>query len=48
VRPHVLVPHLSPQEQEAHAAFVATLGPQAIWQQYLSPTAAGLVAGQAA
>src|SRR6476469_3289425 len=26
VRPHVLVPHLSPQEQEAHAAFVATLG----------------------
>jgi DNA polymerase-3 subunit epsilon len=48
VRPHVLVPHLSPQEQEAHAAFVATLGPQAIWQQYLSSTTAGLVAGQAA
>src|ERR1700736_28201 len=48
VRPHVLVPHLSPQEQEAHAAFVATLGPQAIWQQYLSSTADGLGAGQAA
>ena len=48
VRPCVLVPRLSPQEQEAHAAFVATLGSQAIWQQYLSSTADGLGAGQAA
>ncbi len=35
VRPHSLAPRLSAEEEEAHAAFVATLGPQAMWQQYL-------------
>ncbi len=42
VRPHVLAPRLTTEEQQAHAAFVATLGPQAIWQQYLPPEAAAL------
>src|SRR5439155_26131527 len=36
VRPQALVPRLSPDEREAHAAFVATLGQNAIWQEYLS------------
>jgi DNA polymerase III subunit epsilon len=40
VRPHMLGPRLSTEEEEAHAAFVATLGPHAIWQQYLSSQAA--------
>jgi DNA polymerase III subunit epsilon len=49
VRPNVLPPRLSPQEQTAHSAFVATLGPQAIWQQYLVPEVGDpLTAGQAA
>jgi DNA polymerase-3 subunit epsilon len=34
-RPHALAPRLSMEEQEAHAAFIATLGSQAIWQQYV-------------
>ena len=36
IRPQPLVPRLSMQELEAHAAFVATLGENAIWQQYLT------------
>jgi DNA polymerase III subunit epsilon len=36
IRPQPLVSRLSPQELEAHAAFVATLGENAIWQQYLT------------
>ena len=36
IRPQPLVPRLSSQELEAHAAFVATLGENAIWQQYLT------------
>jgi DNA polymerase III subunit epsilon len=34
-RPHALAPRLSPDENGAHAAFVATLGENAIWQEYL-------------
>jgi DNA polymerase-3 subunit epsilon len=45
VRPLVLVPRLSAQEEAAHAAFVATLGSQAIWQHYL-PSAA-VISGSA-
>jgi len=36
IRPQPLVSRLSVQELEAHAAFIATLGENAIWQQYLS------------
>jgi DNA polymerase III subunit epsilon len=35
VRPHALASRLSTDESEAHAAFVATLGENAIWQEYL-------------
>jgi DNA polymerase III subunit epsilon len=35
-RPHALLPRLSPDESEAHAAFVATLGQNAIWHEYSS------------
>ena len=35
LRPTVLVPRLSAHEREAHAAFVTTLGENAIWQEYL-------------
>ncbi len=35
-RPDALVPRLSPDEREAHEAFVATLGENAIWHEYLS------------
>lgn len=34
VRPHQLAPRLSPAETEAHAAFIATLGGEAIWLRY--------------
>ena len=37
VRPHALPPRLSPEEQQAHRAFIATLGDHAIWQEYLPP-----------
>src|SRR5437588_12497934 len=34
VRPRALVSRLSADESEAHAAFVATLGANAIWHEY--------------
>jgi DNA polymerase-3 subunit epsilon len=34
VRPDALLPRLSPEEREAHRAFVASLGANAIWRQY--------------
>ncbi|HEY7246839.1 MAG TPA: DNA polymerase III subunit epsilon [Xanthobacteraceae bacterium] len=40
VRPQALAPRLSVEEQDAHAAFVATLGAQAIWNRYLPSEAA--------
>jgi DNA polymerase III subunit epsilon len=50
VRPVPLVPRLTPDDRAAHRAFVATLGANAIWLDYLSEavdeqaeTAAGLV-----
>jgi DNA polymerase III subunit epsilon len=36
VRPDALAPRLSTDEREAHATFVATLGENAIWQEYLA------------
>jgi DNA polymerase-3 subunit epsilon len=30
-----LAPRVGEAEREAHRAFVATLGPEAIWQKYL-------------
>jgi DNA polymerase-3 subunit epsilon len=36
VRPDVLAPRLSADEREAHASFIATLGENAIWQEYLT------------
>jgi len=35
VRPYPLAPRLSTQELDAHAAFLATLGENAIWREYL-------------
>src|SRR5262245_42635056 len=35
VRPAALAPRLSAEEREAHLAFVATLGENAIWRAYL-------------
>jgi DNA polymerase-3 subunit epsilon len=35
VRPQPLAPRISADEREAHVAFVATLGENAIWRQYL-------------
>ena len=35
VRPKPLPPLISPEEEEAHAAFIASLGPKAIWNRYL-------------
>ncbi len=40
VRPQPLAPRLSQDEAAAHAAFVATLGPNAIWAQYSSEVCA--------
>ncbi|MEZ5889297.1 MAG: DNA polymerase III subunit epsilon [Xanthobacteraceae bacterium] len=40
VRAVALLPRLSAEERAAHSAFVATLGPQAIWLDYLTPAAA--------
>ena len=37
IRPTPLVPRISAEEREAHAAFVASLGANAIWQDYLKP-----------
>jgi DNA polymerase-3 subunit epsilon len=34
-RPEPLAPRISPHEQAAHAAFIATLGQNAIWREYL-------------
>jgi DNA polymerase III subunit epsilon len=30
-----LTPRITDADREAHRAFVATLGPEAIWQKYL-------------
>jgi DNA polymerase-3 subunit epsilon len=38
-RPEPLLPRISADECEAHAAFVATLGENAIWHEYLSSVA---------
>ncbi len=35
VRPNALAPRLTADEREAHLAFVATLGENAIWREYL-------------
>jgi DNA polymerase-3 subunit epsilon len=37
VRPNALAPRLSDAEREAHAAFIATLGDNAIWREYWPP-----------
>ena len=34
VRPNALAPRLSDDERETHAAFIATLGDNAIWREY--------------
>lgn len=34
-RPIALAPRITPQERAAHRAFVLTLGPNAIWRQYV-------------
>ena len=39
VRAQPLAPRISQDEEAAHAAFVATLGPNAIWAQYSSKSA---------
>jgi DNA polymerase-3 subunit epsilon len=39
VRPHALPPRLTQSEREAHLSFVATLGEQAIWRDYLGASA---------
>jgi DNA polymerase III subunit epsilon len=36
LRPDTLAPRFSTDEREAHCAFVATLGENAIWQEYLT------------
>lgn len=36
VRPEPLPPRLSAEETRAHAAFVETLGPDALWRRYLA------------
>jgi DNA polymerase III subunit epsilon len=36
IRPKPLTSRLSPEEQEAHAAFVASLGPNALWRRYIA------------
>jgi DNA polymerase-3 subunit epsilon len=36
LRPDPLAPRLSTDEREAHAAFVATLGENAVWHEYLT------------
>ena len=38
-RPAPLPPRLSPEDVAAHAAFVETLGPNAIWKRYLASRA---------
>jgi len=40
VRPVPLAPRISPEERDAHRAFVATLGDKAIWKDYPSEAAA--------
>lgn len=35
-RPTPLAPLISPQEKQAHAAFVATLGEESVWSQHFS------------
>ncbi|HYZ43838.1 MAG TPA: DNA polymerase III subunit epsilon [Xanthobacteraceae bacterium] len=41
VRPAALLPRLSAEENEAHLAFVATLGETAVWREYLQLPAGG-------
>jgi DNA polymerase-3 subunit epsilon len=38
-RPQPLLPRISPDERQAHAAFIATLGENAIWHEYLGSAA---------
>jgi DNA polymerase-3 subunit epsilon len=40
IRAVALLPRLSVEERSAHRAFVATLGPQAIWLDYMATAAA--------
>lgn len=44
VRPAPLPPLLSPEEEAAHAAFVASLGQKAIWNRYLPDSETGQAA----
>jgi len=44
IRPQPLLPRLSEAAREAHRAFVATLGDNAIWRDYLGSPAAGSLA----
>ena len=37
VRPAPLLPRLGPAERDAHVAFVASLGANAVWRDYLGP-----------
>jgi DNA polymerase III subunit epsilon len=45
VRPQVLVPRLTADERAAHAAFVASLGENAIWCEYLRVEPSGNTVG---
>lgn len=43
-RPHSLPPRLTPDDERAHAAFLAELGGDPLWNRYRRGEAAGLVA----
>jgi DNA polymerase-3 subunit epsilon len=48
VRPAALAPRLSAEERVAHAAFIATLGENAIWCEYSAIPQSDLAAPYAA
>ena len=48
VRPVPLAPRITDEERAAHLAFIATLGDEPIWQQYLPRAALGAAAAAAA
>jgi DNA polymerase-3 subunit epsilon len=48
VRPRALAPRLTAEERAAHAAFIAELGPSALWHRRLEDSAPSLAAAAAA
>ena len=42
IRPIQLAARLTANERDAHLAFIATLGENALWRQYLEPAAPAL------